>query len=64
MQASMIILPYAKNACLSGMRYRLLRKNFDFVVFNYQIREFAFKSGCAHDMIIDPMVISAPWLSK
>jgi hypothetical protein len=38
----------------------LLEEDFDLVRFHDEVGEFAFKTGGAHDVVVDPVVIAAP----
>ena len=42
----------------------LIVKNFDVVGFNHQIREFSSETSGFHDVVVNPMIISAPWFTE
>lgn len=42
----------------------LFRKNLNFLGFNHQVGEFAFKTGGPYNVVVDPVVIAAARLAK
>lgn len=44
--------------------YRKSLEHFNFVVLHYEVSELALEAGGPHNMVVNPMVVAAPWFAE